>query len=80
MVSNKVLEWIGVTTAILYSLLVAFNVGLEIGQMVIMMAFLIVSTVFVDFFRVDRRDWKMIISSVILGVSLKLILETNYLF
>ena len=29
MVSNKVLEWIGVTTAILYSLLVAFNVGLE---------------------------------------------------
>ena len=60
--------------------LFAFNVGLEIGQMVIMMAFLIVSTVFVDFFRVDRRDWKMIISSVILGVSLKLILETNYLF
>ena len=60
--------------------LFAFNVGLEIGQMVIMMVFLIVSTVFVDFFRVDRRDWKMIISSVILGISLTLILETNYLF
>jgi len=27
--SNKLLEWIGVTTAILYSLLVAFNIGLE---------------------------------------------------
>ena len=60
--------------------LFAFNVGLEIGQMVIMMAFLILSTVFVDFFRVDRRDWKMIISSIILGISLTLILETNYLF
>ena len=27
--SNKLLEWIGVITAILYSLLVAFNIGLE---------------------------------------------------
>ena len=27
--SNKILEWIGVFTAILYSLIVAFNVGLE---------------------------------------------------
>ncbi|MDC3075108.1 hypothetical protein OA855_02160 [Pelagibacteraceae bacterium] len=27
--SNKLLEWVGVTTAILYSLLVAFNIGLE---------------------------------------------------
>ena len=26
---NKFLEWIGVFTAILYSLLVAFNIGLE---------------------------------------------------
>ncbi len=26
---NKFLEWSGVTTAILYSLLVAFNIGLE---------------------------------------------------
>ena len=27
--SNKILEWIGVITAILYSLLIAFNIGLE---------------------------------------------------
>ena len=27
--SNKILEWMGVFTAILYSLIVAFNVGLE---------------------------------------------------
>ena len=26
---NKILEWIGVITAILYSLIVAFNIGLE---------------------------------------------------
>ena len=60
--------------------LFAFNVGLEIGQMIIMMGFLIISTVFVDFFRVDRRDWKIIISSIILGISVTLILGTNYLF
>ena len=27
--SNKIIEWSGVLTAILYSLLVAFNIGLE---------------------------------------------------
>ncbi len=27
--SNKILEWLGVLTAILYSLIVAFNIGLE---------------------------------------------------
>ena len=41
--SNKLLEWIGVTTAILYSLLVAFNIGLEfIGfSLLLLSAFLI---------------------------------------
>ena len=60
--------------------LFAFNIGLEIGQMVIMILFLIFSTVFVDFFGVDRRDWKMIISSIILGISVTLILGTDYMF
>ncbi len=60
--------------------LFAFNIGLEIGQMAIMIAFLTLSTVFVNFLRVDYRDWKMIISSIILGISATLILGTNYLF
>ncbi len=60
--------------------LLAFNIGLEIGQMVIMILFLILSTVFVDFFGVDRRDWKMIISYIILGISATLILGTDYMF
>ena len=60
--------------------LFAFNIGLEIGQMVIMILFLIFSTVFVDFFGVDRRDWKLIISSIILGISVTLILGTDYMF
>jgi hypothetical protein len=60
--------------------LFAFNIGLEIGQMVIMFLFLTLSTVFVDFFGVDRRDWKMIISSIILGISATLILGTDYMF
>ena len=36
--------------------------------------------IFVDFFGVDRRDWKMIISSIILGISATLIWGTNYIF
>ena len=60
--------------------LFAFNIGLEIGQMVIMILFLMLSTVFVDFFGVDRQDWKLIISSIILGISVTLILGTDYMF
>jgi hypothetical protein len=60
--------------------LFAFNIGLEIGQMVIMILFLMLSTVFVDFFGVDRRDWRLIISSIILGISVTLILGTDYMF
>jgi len=60
--------------------LFAFNIGLEIGQMVIMIFFLMLSTLFVDFFGVDRRDWKLIISSIILGISVTLILGTDYMF
>ena len=38
---NKILEWTGVITAILYSLLVAFNIGVEIGQLLALSAILI---------------------------------------
>ena len=38
---NKILEWSGVITAITYSLLVAFNIGVEIGQLLALSAILI---------------------------------------
>jgi hypothetical protein len=53
--------------------LFAFNVGLELGQIIIVSIFLIISFILVDLFTVNRRDWKMVLSAVIAGMALLLI-------
>lgn len=58
--------------------LFAFNVGLEAGQIIIVGIFLGISFLFVSFFGVARRDWRMIVSSAVAGVALTLVLETWY--
>lgn len=52
------------------SQLFAFNLGLEFGQIIIVAVFLITSFILVDLFTVNRRDWKIVISSVIAGMAL----------
>lgn len=52
--------------------LFAFNVGLEFGQIVIVVLTLIVCFFVVDLFGRSRRDWKMIISSAVAGIALVL--------
>ncbi len=59
--------------------LFAFNIGLEVGQIIIVAMFLLVSFIFVTVIGVTRRDWKLIISSAIGGISLMLMLETSYI-
>jgi len=56
--------------------LFAFNVGLEIGQIIIVALFMAISLIFVSLGGVSRRDWKMIISSAVGGIALMLILDT----
>lgn len=58
--------------------LFAFNVGLEIGQIIIVLIFMTISFVVIDIFGVVRRDWKMIISSAIAGMAVMLMLETKF--
>jgi hypothetical protein len=61
------------------SLLLAFNLGLEFGQIIIVGIFMAVTFIIVDLARVSRRDWKMIVSSAIAGIALILIKESNLL-
>nr|MCU0357953.1 HupE/UreJ family protein [Cyclobacteriaceae bacterium] len=56
--------------------LFAFNVGLEVGQLIIVAIFLVISFILVDLFTIDRRDWKLVLSSVIAGMALVLMKET----
>lgn len=51
------------------SQLFAFNIGLELGQIIIVSIFLILSFILVDLFTVNRRDWKLVLSSVIAGMA-----------
>lgn len=53
--------------------LLAFNLGLELGQIIVVAIFLGASFLLVDLFGVNRRDWKLVISSAVAGIALILI-------
>jgi len=50
--------------------LLAFNIGLEFGQIIVVLLFLAVSFILVDLIGVSRRDWKMVLSSAIAGIAI----------
>lgn len=58
--------------------LLSFNLGLELGQIIIVLVFMVISFVFVNLFNVARRDWNLIISSAVAGISLMLMMETKF--
>ncbi len=55
--------------------LFAFNIGLEAGQIIIVAVFLTLAFLCVDLLKVNRRDWRLVISSLIAGMALVLIHE-----
>ncbi|MTI21426.1 HupE/UreJ family protein [Fulvivirga sp. RKSG066] len=75
--SNYLRALLGKDRSIISQLL-AFNIGLEAGQIIIVAIFLIISFILVDLFGVKRRDWKLVISSAIGGIALMLMMETKF--
>ena len=65
---------IGNENKILLSLF-SFNLGIEIGQLIIIACALIFSLILTSWFKVARRDWILIFSGAGLGVSLLIIIE-----
>ena len=55
------------------SQLLAFNMGLEYGQIIVVVLFLVISYILIDLVKVTRRDWSMVLSSAIAGIALILI-------
>lgn len=58
--------------------LLSFNLGLELGQIIIVVFFMIISFVFVNIFNVARRDWNLIVSSAVAGIAITIMLETKF--
>lgn len=52
--------------------LFAFNLGLEFGQIIVVLIFLAISYVLVGLAKVSRRDLKLILSAAIAGIALVL--------
>lgn len=75
--SNYLKSLLGKDQSIVTQLL-AFNLGLELGQIIIVVLFMSVAFVLVDLFGLNRRDWKMVISSAIAGMSLILMKDHMY--
>ena len=66
------------TEAIITPLL-AFNLGLELGQIIIVVLFLAVGFIAVSLFGLDRRNWKIIVSSIIAGMAVMILRERIFL-
>ncbi len=58
--------------------LFAFNVGLEVGQIIIVAIFMTLSFLFVSIIGTSQRDWKMVISSIVIGIALTLMMDAVY--
>jgi hypothetical protein len=58
--------------------LLAFNVGLELGQLLIVLIVLVVSSLMLDVLRVKKHDWNLILSGIVAGVALMLIKEAEF--
>jgi hypothetical protein len=69
--SNYLKSILGRDESIIKQLL-AFNLGLEFGQIIIVVVFMIAAFIIIDLMGRSRRDWKLIISSAIAGIALVL--------
>lgn len=58
--------------------LLAFNIGLELGQLVIVVIVLIISSLILDIFRVKKHNWNLILSGIVLGIALTLIRDADF--
>ena len=55
--------------------LFGFNLGLEAGQIVVVMAILLLSILFLNYLKIKRRDWVLFLSAGVIALSLKMAID-----
>jgi HupE / UreJ protein len=75
--SNYLRSLLGIEQSIWQPLL-AFNIGLELGQLVIVLIVLIISSLLLDVLRVKKHNWNLILSGIVLGIALTLIRDAEF--
>ncbi|TDE12090.1 HupE/UreJ family protein [Dyadobacter psychrotolerans] len=59
--------------------LLGFNIGLELGQLVIVFIVLTIAFVLIEILRITKLTWVHILSGIIAGMSLSLIINNEFL-
>jgi hypothetical protein len=67
--SNYLRALLGKSSGII-SQLFAFNIGLEVGQIIVVAIFLSFGFLLVNLMGVNRKYWKMVVSSIVAGIAL----------
>lgn len=58
--------------------LLAFNIGLAVGQLVIVMVFLLCASLLVGMFGTNRKEWALVVSAIVLGMSLMMMIDAKF--
>ncbi len=75
--SNYLQSLLGKEESIVVPLL-SFNIGLEIGQLLIVGLLLLVNFLVLEIIEVRKHNWNLIISGIVLGIALTLIAGSAY--
>jgi HupE/UreJ protein len=55
--------------------LLGFNLGLEAGQIVVVLILLIIAWIFISVFKIKRREWVLFLSAGVFSIALKMAVE-----
>ena len=58
--------------------LLGFNLGIELGQLLVVAAVVSTAFLFLNVLRVKNRDWNVFVSGAAAGMSLMLMIETRF--
>ena len=59
----------------IFTQLLAFNLGLELGQILIVLIILLISFLFVGLIKVNRREWLLFVSAAVFALALNMALD-----
>jgi hypothetical protein len=72
--SNYLKSLLGKSNNVVAELL-AFNIGLEFGQIIIVICVLVISFISIKILKAQKREWNLFLSSAIFGIALVMAIE-----
>jgi len=74
--SNYLKSLLGKGESVVFQLL-SFNLGLEFGQIIIVLCILIISLILVSLFKINRREYMLFVSAVSFALALQMAIERS---